>query len=302
MSTIKHLVIAGGGQTFFQSLGALHYLDLNGFISLPNIVSIHGTSAGALLAAMLCLKYDWTTMNNYVLKRPWHKIFPFNIQLIFEAYGKKGIYDESAFRQVFKPLLEAKDLSLDITLKQLYEYSKISIHIFTFEIISFKKVELSHISTPDLPLIKALHMSCALPVVFSPVFLEGKCYIDGGLTCNFPLEDCLQKEEIKEEEVVGFANNYKTDKKSQLDEDTNIINFIMAFFFRMVSAFSTDQMQRKIRNEIRYSADTLNVDVMMDALYSVETRQALFKSGEEAAASFLLLNQNENQNEIINKI
>jgi predicted acylesterase/phospholipase RssA len=284
---IKHLVIAGGGQTVFQSLGALFHLEQHGFFFFDNIESIYGTSAGALLAAMICLKFDWNVINNYVLKRPWHKIFPFNIQTIFEAYGKKGIYDDSAFRQVFKPLFEAKDISLDITLKELYEYSKISIHIFAFEVVSFEKVELSHILTPDLPLIKALHMSCALPVVFSPVFLDGKCYIDGGLNRNYPLEECLQREGIQEEEVVGFSNDYKKDAKSQLDEDTNIINFIMSFFFRMVSAFSTDQQQRKIKNEIRYPADTLNVDVLMDALYSVETRQQLFKTGEEAAAAFL---------------
>lgn len=284
---IKHLVIAGGGQTVFQSLGALYHLDQKGFLSLENIESIYGTSAGALLAAMICLKFDWTTIQNYVLKRPWHKVFPFNIQMIFEAYGKKGIYDESAFRQVFKPLLDAKDLSLDITLKELYEYSKISIHLFSFEVKSFQKVELSYVSHPDLPLLKALHMSCALPVVFSPVFLEGKCYIDGGLNCNYPLEECLRREGVKEEEVVGFSNNYKEDTKVQLDEDTNIINFIVAFIFRMVSAFSTDQNQRKIKNEIRYTADSLNVDVLMDALNSVESRQVLFKSGEDAAALFL---------------
>jgi len=287
MSTIKHLVIAGGGQTLMQSLGAICYLDQQKFLSLNQIESIYGTSAGAILAAMLALKFEWDTLNDFILKRPWHKTFPISIHQCLEAYSKKGFFDETAFRKVFKPLFDAKDISLDITLKEFYELTHVNLHIFTFEVMTFEKVELSHVSYPDLSLIKALHMSSALPIVFDPVFMDGKCYIDGGLNCNYPLEDCLNKG-VNEDEVVGFCNEYKKDEKSQIDEDSNIINFIVSFFFKMVGAFSTDKRQKKIANEVRYEADAINVDILMDALYSFESRQLLFKSGEDAAKQFLL--------------
>lgn len=284
--TIKHLVIAGGGQTIVQSLGAIYYLCKQNFLSLDNIDTIYGTSAGAILGAILALRFDFETINNYIIKRPWHKIFPFNIQLIFDAYSKKGFYDKQAFVQLFKPLFDVKDISLDVTLKEFYDLTKVNLHVFSFEVTNLKKTDISYVTHPDLQLLQAIHMSCALPVVFSPVFIDGKCYIDGGMECNYPLQEILDVG-YQEEEILGFTNNYKVDVKSQITEDTNLINFVVSFLFKVIGGYATDEKQKRIVNEVRYPADNLNVDVMMDALHSSETRQGLFKSGEEAAALFL---------------
>lgn len=283
--TIKHLVIAGGGQTILQSLGAVYYLCHQNFLSLDNIETIYGTSAGALLGIILSLRFDFETVNNYLLKRPWHKIFPFNVQLILDAYSKKGFYDGQAFVKVMKPLFDAKDISLDVTLKEFYEITKINLHVFSFEVTNLKRTDLSYETHPDLPLMQALHMSCALPVVFSPVFLDGKCFIDGGMDCNYPLEEIMNAGH-PETEVLGFCNSYKRDVKSQISEDTNLINFIVSFIFKIVGGYATDEKQKKIVNEVRYPTDNLNVDILMDALYSFESRQLLFKSGEDAAKVF----------------
>jgi predicted acylesterase/phospholipase RssA len=289
--TIKHLVISGGGQTIVQSLGAIYHLSQQNYLSLDNIETIYGTSAGAILGAILALRFDFETVNNYLIKRPWHKIFPFNIQLLLDAYSKKGFYDRQAFVHLFKPLFDVKDISLDITLKEFYELTNVNLHVFAFEVTNLKKSDISYITHPDLPLLQALHMSCALPVVFSPVFLEGKCYIDGGMDCNYPLQELLDAG-YPEDEVIGFCNKYKGDVKAQISEDTNLINFVVSFLFKVIGGYATDEKQKRIVNEVRYPADNLNVDVMMNALTCAETRQMLFKSGEDAAASFLL-NQTE---------
>jgi predicted acylesterase/phospholipase RssA len=284
--TIKHLVIAGGGQTIVQSLGAIYHLCEQKFISLDNIETIYGTSAGAILGAILALRFDFETVNNYLIKRPWHKIFPFNIQLLLDAFNKKGFYDRQAFIQLFKPLFDVKDISLDITLKEFFDLTKVNLHMFSFEVTNLKKADISYMTHPDIPLLQALHMSCALPVVFSPVFIDGKCYIDGGMDSNYPLQELLDAG-YPEEEIAGFCNQYNKDAKTQIAEDANLINFVVSFMFKVIGGYATDDKQKKIVNEVKYSALHLNVDVMMDALHSAETRQCLFKSGEEAAALFL---------------
>ena len=78
--TIKHLVISGGGPSLIQTLGALQYLEKNKFIDLNNIETIYGTSAGAIIGTMICMKYDWETINDYVIKRPWHDVFKMNVE------------------------------------------------------------------------------------------------------------------------------------------------------------------------------------------------------------------------------
>ena len=103
---IKHLVISGGGQTMFQSLGAIQYLEQTGFINLKNIVSMYGTSAGAFVSVFVSLKYDWETLNEYIIKRPWHKVFPIKANTILDSYSKKGLFDNSVLIKCFKPLFD----------------------------------------------------------------------------------------------------------------------------------------------------------------------------------------------------
>jgi hypothetical protein len=57
--TIKHLVIAGGGPILVQVLGALQHLEKQKLIDLNNIETIYGTSAGAIVGILICLKFDW---------------------------------------------------------------------------------------------------------------------------------------------------------------------------------------------------------------------------------------------------
>ena len=55
--TIKHLVISGGGPTLFRTLGALHHLQEKAFWKIDEIESIYGTSAGAIVAVLLFLRF-----------------------------------------------------------------------------------------------------------------------------------------------------------------------------------------------------------------------------------------------------
>ena len=72
---IKHIVINGGGPSGLLSYGALRYLFKKNFLNMENIKSIYGTSIGGVFGVMLSLKYDWDTLDDYLTKRPWHKVF-----------------------------------------------------------------------------------------------------------------------------------------------------------------------------------------------------------------------------------
>ena len=122
--TIKHLVISGGGPVLIQILGAIQHLERNEIVHMNEIESIYGTSAGAIIGILICLKFDWDTINDYIIKRPWHDVFPIKVQNIFDAYTKKGIFDIKTVEKCFKPLLDAKDIPMDINLEDFYKFSK----------------------------------------------------------------------------------------------------------------------------------------------------------------------------------
>ena len=92
---IKHLVISGGGPSMLQYISAIQYLNENNIIDLNNIESIYGTSAGSMVAVLLALKYDWETLNDYIIQRPWHELFHFKINYIFDAYKNRGVYNKA---------------------------------------------------------------------------------------------------------------------------------------------------------------------------------------------------------------
>ena len=149
--TIKHMVLSGGGPAGFFTYGAARHLAKTDFWSLQNIETIYGTSIGSYMGVVLSLGYEWDWLDDYFIKRPWDKLVELNPLTFFEIYQTKGLLNADFIKETISPLFTAKELSPDITMKELFEYNHISIHIYTTEINGYhlKKVCLSHKSHPD---------------------------------------------------------------------------------------------------------------------------------------------------------
>jgi predicted acylesterase/phospholipase RssA len=296
--TIKHLVISGGGPTMIKSLGACQHLEENNFWKIDDIKTIHGTSAGGIIGAVLCLKYDWETLNTYFIKRPWNDAIPFNIKYILDAYTKRGIFGKEAIEIVFKSLLLGKDLSLNITLNEFYEYSKIELYMYSFEINNFKIESISYKTYPNLALLTAIQMTCAIPILMSPVCIEDKCFIDGAVVSNYPLNYCLEiLSNENSNEILGFKNDYGEKKKSNtINEKSNLLDFIIHFLYKLLFQLNTEDKQITIENEIVYSAEYISLEYIKSILLSREMREEFLQSGIESGKKFLLSKQNVESN------
>jgi len=261
--TIKHLVISGGGPIMIQVLGAIQHLEKNEIVDMKNIESIYGTSAGAIVGVLICLKFDWETINDYIIKRPWQDVFPIKVQNIFDAYTKKGIFDLKTIEKCFKPLLHAKDIQMDINLEDFYKLSNIEL----------------------LSLMTAVQMTSGLPVLVTPVCIDNKCYIDGGMACNYPLNYCIESGK-NPDEILGFKNKY-SEEKENVNSDSTMLDFLLSFLFKAVFSVNTEHNQQQIKNEVICDAQYLSFDVLKNALSNVEVRRDLFKNGTETAVNFL---------------
>ena len=293
--TIKHLVIAGGGPIGLQFLGALEHLNEAEFWEIENIESIYATSIGTIIATFICLKYDWETLNKYIIERPWHDAFKLNGKQIFDAFYNKGLYDKKLAEIVFKPLLEAKDLSLSITLKEFYEYSKIEFYLYTFELNKFETVEISYKSHPDLLLMQAITMSSALPGIFMPTILDNGCYIDGGVMSNYPLTYCL-KEHTNPDEILGVTfyrsiQDETTDayKNNIITEESSVLDFSIGFFINAMNYIYKNIKRDKIENQIECINDDnfLTLDVIQASINSQQMRKEWIDKGINDAKLFL---------------
>jgi len=286
--TIKHLVIAGGGPLGFRYLGALVKLEKESFWQRENIESIYGTSVGSIIGAMICLKYDWETLNKYVIERPWHDAFKINAQQLINSYYNKGIFDTKFSEIIFKPLLEAKNLSLNITLKELYEYSKIDLHIFTVDLNKFQIVELSHTLNPDLSLLQAIAMSSAVPGIFMPTIINKSCFIDGCVMCSFPINQCL-RDHSNADEIFGIKSSYDMDCNVEITNENSLLDYVTSIAINAMNYIQKSVTTDAIDNTIVccHFKNPINFTSIHESINNKELRQQWFTLGEADAEAFL---------------
>jgi predicted acylesterase/phospholipase RssA len=308
--TIKHLVLSGGGPIGLSYMGALEHLHDEGFWNMTNIESIYGTSIGTMIGVFITLKYDKDTINTYVIQRPWIDVFTPTAKQIMEVYTRKGIFDIKSVDKIFKPLLEAKDLTLSITLKGYYEYTGITMYFYAFDLNTYTTVEFSHKSHPDLLLTKALYMSCSIPGIFTPTFFDDKCIIDGAPLANFPINYCF-KNHCDKDEILGLnficsdADGVKCSGNSNVNSESNMLDFILSMSMNSINYITNSIKDEDIPHLIEIkskTSSTLTMDDINKFLNSAEHRQSLFNNGIEEAKIFIekhrsLNKTNENKDE-----
>lgn len=283
---IKHLVISGGGPTGFLTLGAAKFLEEHNIWNINDIKTIFGTSIGAFIGVVISLKLEWNELIDYFVERPWENVFDsFDI---IEIWKSKGIYNSKTILETLKPLLLAKNIPLDITLQAFYEYNNIDFHFMTSNINEhpIKTYDISHNTYPNLSLIDAISMTTSLIPIFQPVFCENKCFIDGGVLCNFPLKNCLEYTKCNENEVLAFKNNWAINKTDTISKDTNFVDFWSFFIKIILKQLDTQIEQPVIQNIVHCIVDDIRFSDWRKFIHEKEMRIKWIKKGEESGFLF----------------
>jgi predicted acylesterase/phospholipase RssA len=288
--SIKHIVIGGGGTTGFMTLGALKFLQDNKIWDISSIKTIYGTSIGSIVATSLALKYDWDTLLTYFIRRPWNKLYSYNKRdLILNLYNQKGIFKKTIFEKTIQPLLEGRGLSSDSTLKELYDYTNIDVHFFSLELNSMTKIDLSYKSHPNLRVADAIYMSSACPILFTPCTDDETktCYVDGGLICNYPVNECIENEKCTLDEVLGMRNIFEH-YVNPVTTNTSVFEFLTSIYKQVTMYALNEQSYQQIPNEVVCITDNSGTDFIrwIDALKS-ENIVALIGKGEMYARLFM---------------
>ena len=285
--TIKQIVMAGGGYLGLYQLGILSRLLNTGYLHRSNIHSIYGTSIGAFFGAVFCLNEDWKVTIEYFVERPWYKIFTVSPNILFNAVSKKGVYNKDTFDKLLLPLIKSRNYNETMTLGDLYTISNITLYMYTIELNTFTLEEISHKTHSDMPLLEALYMTCALPFLFQPLVKDDKCYVDGGLLNTYPLQNCIDRLEDKEQmqEILGIR--FKSERKiKQITDDNNIFEYGY-FLYRSLIQNIRPKQYPEIENEIVVPCVQMNMDDGSNAVQSRENREEYITSGQDIANRFL---------------
>ena len=290
--TIKHLVLGGGGIGGYAIYGALKYLSKNNYFDIKNIKSIYSTSAGALIGVLISLDYDWESLDDYLIKRPWDKVISIKPINILNLWNEKGLFDaEEIFGVILKKLLTAKGLSETITLKEYYNYNNIEIHIYSVNINNKLpiKVDFSYKTHPDLELCKVVALSCLVPIIFNPIFYNSECYIDGGILNNFPLDNCIDN--IKElgdniNEILAFKISV-IKQNDIITNKSNMLDYLLYLTYKILWLISPENNQSDISNIVYCNIED-NFSFSSKALISEVVRKDMIDSGIKYGEDYLI--------------
>ena len=258
-SKIKCLVIPGGGVSGLVAYGALKECHIRGIWSMDEIENIYGTSAGALLAVMLALKYEWSIIDDYLIKRPWHQICDFNMYAILGSFEKRGIYDIRLIEGVLSPLFGGMDMPISITMTEFYEKTRIELHLFATHFEHFESVDISYKTHPDWTVVEAVYASAGLPICFAPLEKDGEHYIDGGIFLNYPLGPSLMREDLKPNEILGIRKKNIQNTNDRITTETSLFDYLLILLnltFRWILS-KTDP--HTIQNEITITTHFVSI-------------------------------------------
>ena len=278
---IKHIVLSGGGYNGIDMIGIIYKLKQLQLLKNDKLKSVYGVSAGSIVCAILLLDIDKDIIYDFIIKRPWSKIFNINSELLFKLVDEKGLLDNTLFIEIMKPLLKSKDLHENITLLEFYNYTNIKFYIFGTKINTLESVKISYETHPDMTLIDAITISCALPLIFKTVFYNGEYYIDGGVRKHFPIKTAID-DGCNKDDILGVY--IKRNETGNITNDSSFIQYYYQLIIGAVNLINKDLEDAP--NIINYICEKMGKHT--DILSNHVKRENMLKKGEKAVETFLV--------------
>jgi len=191
------LVLSGGGARGGAHVGVLKFLE-DKHIPVDYIV---GTSMGSFMGGLYASGYSADEIKNFLITTPWEKYvavkkprkeipfrrkelareFPGNIKVGVNGNNEitlpNGVFEKQMMlrllREKFKNVSNIKDFR-----KFPISYCAVATEFTNGEAVPLYKGDIS----------SSIYASIAVPGGFEPIVIDGKIYVDGGLSQNLPIE------------------------------------------------------------------------------------------------------------------
>lgn len=155
------LALSGGGAKGFAHIGVFKLLEECGL--MPDVIV--GTSVGALMGALFADGYSADEIKELFSGREFSEFAQLQLP-------KSGLFDSKRFRHFLRRHLRAKT----------FEELKTPLIVMATDLDNGESHEFR-----SGPIVEAVTASCSIPIIFSPVVINGVHYVDGGLFHNFPV-------------------------------------------------------------------------------------------------------------------
>tara|TARA_B100001093_G_scaffold508695_1_gene571380 strand:+ start:1465 stop:2319 length:855 start_codon:yes stop_codon:yes gene_type:complete len=245
---IDTLILSGGGPSGIAYLGILKCLFDKQILNknLIGIKEIITTSIGIFFSILLLLKVPLNIIEKLILKYDFNNFININEIQINDILVDFGLFETSGIHIFIKTILKNFQGVDDLSLKELYNLTKIKLTVKVFN-VSRKQLEyISHETDPDLSIITLGQMTTSIPFFFKPVIYNNHKYVDGGLRGHYPIEQC------KSDNYLGiFIMGGTFPDKSELIQLFPILEFLYSLTIHQDQTYYDIKMNQK-NNKIIY--------------------------------------------------
>lgn len=272
------LVLSGGGAKGLAHIGALKVIEESGV----RIDYIGGTSMGAIIGALYASGYSANQLDSIFRQTDFSTLIQDNIPRSAKTFYEKNEAEKYALVLPFEGFKIGFPSGLSKGQNVYNLLSKLTSHVSTISDFSElpipffciatnvetgKEVILAHGYLP-----RAVTASGALPSLFSPVIIDDKLLIDGGVVNNYPVNEVKAK---GMDIIIGVdvQDSLKTrdNLKSALDVLVQINNY------RTIK----DMTEKRKQTDIYIQPNIKNFSVV-----SFDAGKSIVESGETAAEAF----------------
>ena len=201
------LVLSGGGAKGAAHIGVLKYIEEAG---IP-IDYIAGTSMGSIVGGMYALGYSSDEILDIISSVDWDRLISNQVDRREISYTRKGEKGSQVITIPFSMNTKTEDIqskSFRNSLPNGLVTGDNLINLFNSLAVGYSDA----LSFDELPIpfvciatnmisgeadvldrgefTKSLRASMAIPILFDPIAMDETLYVDGGLTSNFPVEQC----------------------------------------------------------------------------------------------------------------
>jgi len=220
------LVLSGGGARGFAHIGVLKVLEEEGL--LPDFIT--GTSMGSIIGGLYAIGYSAAQIEELVLSTDWEDLFsdkfgrsnqPMVDKLYADRYiaefpfGKKSIQLPSSLVAGNKLFLLFSELTAGVRGVQDFDQFQIPFACVATDMVTGEPVVLRSGSLAD-----AMLASMAVPTVFTPIRIDDRPLVDGGIVRSLPVSDIR---EMGADQVIMSLVSQKLLDEEDLNNVFNIL-------------------------------------------------------------------------------
>ena len=172
-------------------VGALEVLEREGI--LQNIKRVAGTSAGAMMAVMVGLRYTADEVKEKLWKLNFKKFMDSSFGIVRDSkrlIDEYGWYKGDYFRDLMADLIKEKTGNGEMTFKQLAATKKFrDIYLVGVDLSTgISKTFCNDDISGDMKVADAARISMSIPLFFASVKKDDHIYVDGGLLDNYSIK------------------------------------------------------------------------------------------------------------------